>query len=138
MDEARAGLTRAWMVKAGNDLKSAQIVSAAADGPLDTASYHCQQAAEKAVKAFLIWHDQLFPKTHEIGVLVEQACTLEAGFREILDAAELLSPYAWQFRYPGDVVIDGPSREEFDEALHHAQVIYDFVLRILPPEIHPG
>ncbi len=30
-----------------------------------------------------------------------------------------------------------PSREEFEEAFQHAQVIYDFVLKLLPPQTHP-
>jgi len=30
-----------------------------------------------------------------------------------------------------------PTREEFDEALQHAQAIYDFVLNLLPPEVRP-
>ncbi len=133
------GLTRFWMVKAGNDLKTAQIVSGFCRHrwSFGNGGLYCQQAAEKAVKAFLIWHDQLFPKTHEIESLVEQASTLDPRFEEILDAAELLSPYAWQFRYPGDVEIDAPSRNELDEALQPAQAIYDFVLGILTRETHP-
>jgi hypothetical protein len=30
-----------------------------------------------------------------------------------------------------------PEREEFDEALRHAQAIYDFVLKLLPAEARP-
>jgi hypothetical protein len=30
-----------------------------------------------------------------------------------------------------------PSPEEFDEALQHAQTIYDFVLNLLPTEVRP-
>ena len=30
-----------------------------------------------------------------------------------------------------------PSREEFDEALQHAQAICDFVLNLLPAEARP-
>ncbi|MFN2508963.1 MAG: HEPN domain-containing protein, partial [Chthoniobacterales bacterium] len=66
MDDVQARLTREWLVKARNDLKNARIVSAVADGPLDTAIYHCQQAAEKAVKAYLTFQDEPFEKTHDI------------------------------------------------------------------------
>ncbi len=41
------------------------------------------------------------------------------------------------FRYPGGPHEPMPSREEFDEAIQHAQAIYDFVLKKLPPEAHP-
>jgi len=34
------------------------------------AVYHCQQAAEKAVKAFLVHHGKTYERTHDIEVLV--------------------------------------------------------------------
>ena len=46
MADNLARLTRDWLTKAAHDLQNARIVSAAPDGPLDTAIYHCQQAAE--------------------------------------------------------------------------------------------
>jgi HEPN domain len=36
---------------------------------LDTAVYHCQQAAEKALKAFLTARDIAFEKTHNLVAL---------------------------------------------------------------------
>ena len=50
MDDTSRELLRSWLTKASNDLRNARIVGEAQDGPLDTAIYHCQQAAEKAVK----------------------------------------------------------------------------------------
>ena len=55
MDETQKELLRCWLTNAANDLKSARILSADPGGPLDTAIYHCQQTAEKAVKAFLVY-----------------------------------------------------------------------------------
>jgi hypothetical protein len=43
--------TQAWLAKARSDLRSAAILSTAESPLYDTAIYHCQQAAEKAVKA---------------------------------------------------------------------------------------
>ncbi len=45
MADNLARLTREWLTKAVHDLQNARIVSATPDGPLDTAIYHCQQAA---------------------------------------------------------------------------------------------
>jgi HEPN domain-containing protein len=47
-------LAHAWLAKAASDLRSARILADADDPPLDAAVYHCQQAAEKAVKALLV------------------------------------------------------------------------------------
>ncbi len=54
------------------------------------------------------------------------------------ELAAALTPYAWEFRYPGDLAETYPAREEFDEALQYAQTIYDFVLNLIPTEARPG
>jgi HEPN domain-containing protein len=137
MDEPRKELLRSWLTKANHDLQNARIVGAAEEGPLDTAIYHCQQTAEKAVKAFLV-HCGLTPeKTHDIRKLTLQAAAHEPQFNDLLDMAAALTPYAWQTRYPDDLAETYPTREEFDEALNHAQAIYDFVLNLLPTEVRP-
>lgn len=137
MDETRRSLLRSWLTKAAHDLKSAQILSADPKGPLDSAIYHCQQAGEKAVKAFLVSKEFSPEKTHDIRKLAVEASALEPGFDKFIPAAAALTPYAWEFRYPDDLSETYPTREEFDEALQHAQAIYDFVLNLLPPEARP-
>jgi hypothetical protein len=48
-----------------------------------------------------------------------------------------LTPYVSAFRYPGGAGEPMPAREEFDQALQHAQSIYDFVLNLLPAVVRP-
>ncbi|CAN5522056.1 HEPN domain-containing protein [soil metagenome] len=137
MADAGKDLVASWLEKASNHLKTARIIGAATDGPLDTAIYHCQQAAEKAIKGYLVFRDTPFEKSHDVVRLIRQAEAFEDRFAEFLEAATLLTPLAWQFRYPTDLVGDEPTRAQFDEARQHAQAIYDFVLNLLPPETHP-
>jgi HEPN domain-containing protein len=135
MDDAKRELVQGWLIKARHDLAAARKLAADPDPYWDTAIYHCQQAAEKAVKGFLVFHDQRFEKTHDIQLLITLAAPLEAGFASWLDAAERLTPYAAAFRYPGEVM--EPDREEFDQALQAAAGLYAFVLSLLPEEVHP-
>lgn len=137
MDEALARLTCEWLTKALHDLQTARITANAADGPLDTAIYHCQQAAEKAVKGWLTSNSIPFEKTHDIRRLIRQAAGVLPEFTRLFEAAEVLTPYASAFRYPGLTDDPMPTREEFDEALQHARTIYDFVLDLLPAEARP-
>ena len=58
MNEAKRQLVQSWLTKAQHDLASARVLAASAEPLLDTAIYHCQQAAEKAVKGFLAFRDQ--------------------------------------------------------------------------------
>jgi len=137
MDEALAKFTREWLTKALHDLQTARITAGAVDGPLDTAIYHCQQAAEKALKGWLSSNNLSFEKTHDIRRLIRQAAGASAGFSRFTTAAEVLTPYVSAFRYPGLTDQSMPTREEFEEALRHAQAIFDFVLKLLPTETHP-
>lgn len=135
MSDIKDDLTRAWLIKAQHDLLSAKELGRAAMPLLDTAAYHCQQAAEKALKAFLVYHDIRFTKTHDIEVLVTQAIGVEPRFAWCLDAAPVLTPLAVEFRYPGDYL--EPEPEEFKEAFAVAEQVYAFVVKLLPPTTHP-
>jgi HEPN domain-containing protein len=134
MDEAKRELVQNWLTKAQHDLAAARKLSTEPDPYLDTAIYHCQQAAEKAVKGFLVFHDQDFEKTHNIRFLVTLAIRFESEFSSWLDSAKRLTPYSGMFRYPGERL--EPDRPEFDQALQEAQGLYDFVISLLPPEVH--
>ena len=138
MDEAACELVRDWLTRASHDLQAARILAAGENPLLDTAIYHCQQAAEKAAKGWLQSQDDPFPKTHDIEDLVAQAARLHGDFDQFAKAAAVLTPYVSAFRYPGGGSDEPmPSREEFDEALLHAQAIYNFVLNLLPAEARP-
>ena len=135
MDELLFGLSREWMQKALHDLTSASIVSRDPEGPLDTAIYHCQQAAEKALKSYLTWKSIPFEKTHDLVQLAKRAATTNPVFSHIFEAAAYLTPYASIFRYPGLADEDVPARDGFDEALQHAQAIFDLVRALLTADL---
>jgi HEPN domain-containing protein len=137
MADNLARLTRDWLSKASHDLQTARIVSATPDGPLDTAIYHCQQAAEKALKGWLTWRGMNAVKTHDLVRLIAEAADGTPDFAQFEEAAEILTPYVSAFRYPGLTEDAMPSQAELDAALEHAQALYDFVLNLLPAEARP-
>lgn len=102
---------------------------------LDTAVYHCQQAAEKALKAFLTYHDVPFDKTHDLTELLDLSAQADPALDHWREVAQELTPYAVRFRYPGDVL--EPERSEAEQALQHAQTLVDFIWRLLPKEVKP-
>ena len=69
-------LARGWLLKAASDLRAAKACSAA--GSPDTACFHCPQAAEKSLKAFLIFHGINFPFSHDLGKLVALWCAKQS------------------------------------------------------------
>ncbi len=50
MDEGKRDFVRQWLRSAVRDLQSARLLAAAPNPILETALFHCQQAAEKAMK----------------------------------------------------------------------------------------
>lgn len=103
VDPVRAEETIAWLAKADEDLRAVRVLIEAREPLLGTAVFHCQQTAEKAFKAFLVWHDVPFRRTHSLEEIGEQCLQVEADLAELVDEAAPLGEYAWRYRYPGEV-----------------------------------
>jgi HEPN domain-containing protein len=89
------------------------------------AVYHCQQAAEKVLKTYLISSGQEFPRTHDLLALVQRCENIDSDFRELRPIAEYLTPFASHTRYPEFGSF--PSLKEAQLALEHAQHAAQFV-----------
>ena len=135
MDEAKYREVKGWLMKGLRDLKSARQLMRGDEPLLDTAVYHCQQAAEKAIKAYLTYRNIPFEKTHNLVALLSLCLPLEPEFGVWKRMAEVLTPYATEFRYPGDVL--EPSWAEAQEALLLAESFVRFILQRMPEDVRP-
>ncbi|WP_447972362.1 HEPN domain-containing protein [Nitrospira sp. Kam-Ns4a] len=124
-----------WLARAADDIREADHDLRAQPPLLRGAVFHCQQAAEKALKAFLVARERPFRKTHDLDELGQAAVALDSTLTEVVTAAIDLTPYAWRFRYPGES--EEPSREEAERALALAREVYEAVLARLPGEVRP-
>ena len=95
-----------------SDLKSARMLYRAAerdvltlrsmtdDAPVESFGFHVQQAAEKALKAWIALLGETYPHTHSIETLLDllddRGVALEP-FGSLVD----YTPYAVEFRYAG-------------------------------------
>ena len=68
------------------------------------ASFHAQQAAEKALKGLLTRHQIEFTKTHNIGELLQLTERAVPGLSARLDSARELTRHAVTDRYPGEEI----------------------------------
>jgi len=119
-------LANKWIKKAGKDLLSAERELSFEDPITDTVCFHCQQAIEKYLKAFLVYHQIYFPKTHRIMDLIELCATKDPSFKDKLQDADNLTDYAVELRYP-DVSFE-PGIEDANEAFEIAKKVKEFVL----------
>ena len=127
MDKQTRHAVQQWMFKADHDLRSAlKLKTPDSNDPLlDTAVYHCQQAAEKAFKAYLTANEISFPKLHLLLPLLQLCIDVDSSFANLADAAELLTPFATEFRYPGDMLVPDPS--DVEEAYKVAEHVVIFI-----------
>jgi HEPN domain-containing protein len=134
MEDAKRALSREWLQKAFADLRSARILGEGKTPIFDTALFHCQQAAEKALKGFLVYHDTPFEKTHNLTAILDLAVAIDSGFPALADDAALLTPYAIMHRYPDEK--PAPNERRFKNALAATERVYRFVLA-RQPELDP-
>ena len=104
----------AWLQLAEEDLKAVRNNVFGPEPAAKIAAYHCQQAAEKMVKAVLISAGVDPPHWHNIDNLID---LLPEGhrLRPQLEPLGRFSPYAIAFRYPvldPDVLPYDPARDE--------------------------
>lgn len=124
-EEARQRLVGDWLTRADSDLAVAERLLGEQGPFCNAVAFHCQQAAEKYLKAVLTLWQIEFPKTHVIAVLLKLVQTRDAELAESLMETVSLTPYGVELRYPGDrpdVVI-----EEAKEAVRLAVVARDLV-----------
>jgi len=135
MDDAKKELVQQWLLKALHDLITARALTHREPVVLDTATYHCQQAAEKALKAFLIFNDCDPERTHDVVRLLDLAAEFEHVFAALRPSGQRLTPLATLYRYPSGVM--DPSPEQAEEALIDATVIFEHTVNFLPKDVHP-
>ncbi len=117
-----------WIRKAENDIKVAVDELNTENPVTDAICFHAQQAVEKLLKAFLIFHNKPFRKTHDIAELISLCSKIDRDFEELMDEKIVkLTIYAVDVRYPEAIDYE-PSLREAEEAIEIAEKVRKFVL----------
>jgi len=123
-------IARQWLAKAMNDLLNADNNLKSEVIPFDTVCFHCQQAAEKLLKAYLIGNGQEYPFTHDLFLILEKILPIDSGVDELRDSLAILMPYAVEVRYPDDWYM--PSDEDAKEEREAVNNVLDWIKNALP------
>lgn len=126
LDPDVESLLRQWIEKAAADLEVARRIAADATNNLrmrEIVGFHCQQAAEKYLKALLTRYQVEFPKTHDIKMLLQLVETVSGPVAGSLSAARWLTPFGVEIRYPGDTaeMLPGDEAKAIEIASHVSQ-----------------
>lgn len=98
----RLDLARVLLARAINDETLVRKVSPDTDIADAIVGFHAQQAVEKLIKAVLAARGVAFMKSHALSYLIGLVEEHEIGAPKELSEADVLSPWAVEFRYEGD------------------------------------
>ena len=126
--------SRRWLLQAQDELADADELRRR--GRFYLALFHFQQAAEKALKAYLHLtlrsREEVFT-THSLEDLLQKVRALDRDFRGV-KGAKKLDEYAIRTRYPDSLPGKIPSRyfddpKEAEEAMRHAREVVELAGR---------
>ncbi len=116
-----------WFIKARNDLKTGKDEFITKDPATDTICFHMQQAVEKYLKGYIIYHGHEAEKTYNISRILEKCISMDLSFAELVDAGvDNLTPYGTVIRYPDDFYI--PDMQETGDAVRLAVLVEKFIM----------
>jgi HEPN domain-containing protein len=114
-----------WVTFAEGDLVYAKL-GLQDDRALAGIFYHCQQSAEKSLKAYLLFKKYPIKKTHDLDFLCKLCIQFDPEFKIISEDAEYLSPFSTKTRYPDDYYLI-PSIDNARLCIGMAEKILNFV-----------
>ena len=118
--------TKRWLRRADTDLRVAKKLLGEEPWVI---TFHAQQAVEKYLKAFLVYKQMRFRKTHDILELLELCIEVDKEFEKLMKLhLEKFKEYATEFKYPAYYE---PTEEEAREAIETAEKVREFVLKKL-------
>jgi len=117
-------LTQEWVDKAEGDFHTASREARVRKAPnYDAVCFHCQQCAEKYLKAYLQEQGQRFSRVHDLIELLELCLPYDGTFELQRDLLKDLTKYAVEFRYPGELA----TKEEALTVVKAMRVVRAFV-----------
>ena len=118
---ADARSPKTWLVQARSDLNLAQGARHIEDVLPEHVAFHCQQCAEKAIKAVLLSHNAPFRPTHNIQALIDLCEKSGLDVPEVLEESVGLTPYAVDGRYLD--LVEPVSESDVDRAIELAAAV---------------
>jgi HEPN domain-containing protein len=128
-EQGSAASPREWLAHAESDLNLARLVKGNKQVLPEQVCFHAQQAAEKVLKAVLLFKRVEFPLVHDLEALLELLGKSGLAVPPEVSEARSLTPYAVEARYPGHLEEVTPS--DADEAIRLAEGVLRWASGIL-------
>jgi HEPN domain-containing protein len=89
-----------WLMIADDDFDSAKILNESMRKHNEIICYHCAQSIEKYLKAYLIFHDIVPEKTHNLLFLNNICIEKDKKFEEVITECGYMNRFGIDTRYP--------------------------------------
>jgi HEPN domain-containing protein len=119
-----------WLEFAKKDLATAELLLTNEGFP-EIIAFHCQQAIEKALKAYLVCVGKQFPKTHDIQYLCQLCGQNDPVFEAYNDDCNFVGTFYIEARYPIGIPTN-ISKADAEYAFQIARAIYNLVSNLIP------
>ena|SRR5665811_68202 len=116
-------IVQEWVNKGESDFIAAKTL-ALKKGLENQTGFHCQQAIEKWLKAYLIMQGKEIRKIHDLTALVIDCEKYDPAFQELEILVEGITDFAVEFRYPGE----NATIEDVQDALDKTVKIRRFLM----------
>ena len=116
MKKEKAEYIRNWLFRANEDIAVINdLINFGTEYYTSTICFHAQQATEKFLKAFLVYHNIDFPRTHDVDYLISECQKINKNAFNI--DLKSLTDFGVSVRYPDDFYIP-----EVKEALEYKDI----------------
>jgi HEPN domain-containing protein len=128
MNKEKADYIRNWLYRARENLAVIKdLLNSNQEAFTSTICFHAQQAVEKYLKAFLIFHDVDFPRTHDVDFLLMECQKIDSKSFNI--DLKSLTEFGVSIRYPDDFYI--PSVKESNEYFEIALTVSEIIEKLI-------
>ena len=117
----RTDEAKQWIIKGDHDLGTAKLTMLHIPEYLDIVTFHCQQAVEKYLKAYLIYQSTAFKFSHDLVYLLDLIIQKDSDFETYYDPLSEIQGYAVEIRYPNETIF--LSEEKVEKAIRIAKEV---------------
>lgn len=96
--------TQEWLLYAEHDFEAAGSLFSHYPLAPEIVAFHCQQCAEKYLKALLVEAGVVVPRLHDLAVLCLKAAEYYPALYRYESVSDCLTPFGTIARYPGGTV----------------------------------
>ncbi len=126
MKKVNSNLSKDWFKIAENEFKFAKVNLEEFNTFYPQICFYFQQAVEKYLKGFLVYHHKKFPKNHDLTQLLKICAEIDKDFLNYVEETDYLVQFYFVARYP---MVEYPpaGKQEAYQSLKYAEALVEFI-----------